>query len=147
MCIVGMTPPWQPKVVPMNKKSILIALYPALLVAVALLAYRQGRNDVWISEFKVYQGNLIGVTSFHTQHSADLKEFLKGRYYYLGNRIPESWLGSPYDYGTVSTNVSDLAVGKGDTGARYEYQLFKSKHVLFREAKDVAAADQASGQK
>ena len=131
----------------MTRKSILTVVYPVLLVAVALLAYRRGRNDVWVAEFKVYQGNLIGVISFPTQHSGDLKEFLKGRYYYLGNRVPEGWLGSPYDYGSVSTNISDLAIGKGDTSSRHEYQLFKSKNVVFQEPKTVTTAGQASGGK
>ena len=102
-----------------------------LILVMVVLAYLKGRNDVWISEFKIYDGNLINIQNFETNTPPEVKEFMKARYYYLANKIPESWLGSPYDYGQVSTNIQHLVSGKGDTGPRYEYQVFKSKPLIF----------------
>lgn len=102
------------------------------LFTVSILAYIRGRNDVWVAEFKTYQGDLVVVNYLDDRHSDDLKEFMKGRYYYLANKIPNSWLGSPYDYGTVSTNIAHLGIGKGPTSPQHEYELFKQKNVIFR---------------
>ena len=110
--------------------AILLSL---LLAATAVCAYIKGRNDVWISEFKIYDSNLIKIQHFETNQPAELREFMKGRYYYLANRIPESWLGNPYDYRQVSTNVVHLSIGKEDAGAQHEYERFKKKSVGFRD--------------
>ena len=115
------------------KKLLIRVLYCVIVLAVGILAYKQGRDDVWVAEFKIYNGNLVGIDSDNIQYSDDLKEFLKGRYYYLANKIPNGWLGSPFDYGAVGSKIKHLAVGKGPTSAQYEYQLFKEKKVLFRE--------------
>ena len=104
-----------------------------LLTATTVFSYLRGRNDVWISEFKIYDANLILVQHFETNLAPEIKEFMKGRYYYLANKIPINWLGSPYDYGQVSNSVSHLNIGKGDTGAQYEYGLFKKNSVSFRD--------------
>ena len=109
----------------MKKKATIILLFCLLLLVTAVAAYLRGRNDVWIGEFKIYQGNLI---SFDQQgYSPDLKEFIKGRYYFLANKIPRGWLGSPHDYGSVSTNVEHLGVGKGPTTPQEEYRKFKER--------------------
>lgn len=91
-----------------------------------------GRENVWIEEYKIYDGDLIQVQHFETNLPPELGEFMKGRYYYLANKVPKSWLGAPYDYGQVSTNML-LAVGKGDTGPRYEYRIFKERNTAFRD--------------
>ena len=98
-----------------------------------MVAYMKGRNDVWIAEYKIYEANLLQLKFFETNHPAELTEFMKGRYYFLANKIPRSWLGSPYDFGPVSTNVAHLGVGKGPTNPQHEYELFKEQKVNFRE--------------
>ncbi len=116
----------------MNKKPIFKILYISLLIAVAILSYMRGRHDVLVGEFKIYEADLIDVRFYGNRYSDDLKEFMKGRYYYLANRVPEGWLGSPYDYGMVSTNVAHLGIGKGPTSPQHEYDQFKQKNVTFR---------------
>jgi len=116
----------------MNTKHIFPIIYLVGILAVAVISYLKGRNDVWVAEFKTYDGDLITLNLYEGRHSDDLREFMKGRYYYLANKIPESWLGSPYDYGVVSTNVAHLGIGKGPTSPQNEYELFKQKKVKFR---------------
>lgn len=64
-------------------------------------------------------------------------EFMKGRYYFLANKVSAGWLGSPYDYGAVSTNVGCFAVGKGGTSAGWEYQQFKARGLPLRQPRQV----------
>lgn len=115
------------------KRVIIAASIGLLLAATAVFSYLKGRTDVWISEFKVYDANLIKMQHFETNASPELREFMKSRYYHLANKIPESWLGSPYDYGQVETNTMHFVAGKDDTGPRYDYQLFKAKPLIFRD--------------
>jgi len=103
-----------------------------LFILIGYYAYIKGRNDVWISEFKIYESNLIMIQNFDTNLPPELKEFMKGRYYYLGNRVPRVWLGIPYDYGLPMTNSSHLIIGKGDTGPQYEYRVFHKRSKAFR---------------
>jgi hypothetical protein len=119
----------------MKMKMRTVFLFFLIVLLVAFAAYNKGRNDVWIAEFKTYDANLIQLQYFQTNLPPDVKEFMKGRYYYLANKIPQAWLGSPYDYGQVSTNVAHLNVGKGPTTAQHEYELFKEKNVIFSEPK------------
>lgn len=107
-------------------------LFGCLLVASAVFAFNLGRGNVRIEEYKIYEANLIRLQHFETNASPELKDFMKGRYYYLANRIPKSWMSTPYDYGQVSTNMH-LAVGKGDTGPQYEYRIFKERNSAFRD--------------
>ena len=118
----------------MKKQGILVPIFFVILVLVAAGAYWRGRRDVWIWEYKVYQANLLILTEWHTNEPPILEEFIKGRYYYLANKIPKNWLGTPYDYGSVSTNVAFLGVGKGDTSAGNEYRIFKERGVPLRPA-------------
>src|SRR6266567_821545 len=106
----------------MKKESVIVPVFCLLILLTAIGAYWRGKRDVWIEEFKIYTGNLTGVTSFETNMPPELKEFMKGRYYYLANKLSDSSLGSPYDYGPVSNNVVRLAVGKGPTSAQEEYR-------------------------
>lgn len=97
-----------------------------LLVAVAAVvgAYIKGREDVLIREFKHYQANMLTLTQWETNQPHELREFVKAHYYYLANRTPKSWVGRPYDYGAVSTNVIHLTGFKGPTSAQEEYRKF-----------------------
>ena len=113
------------------KKLMIFVVLGLLFAATALCSYLKGKTDVWISEFKIYDANLNNVQHFGSNAPPELKEFMKGRYYYLANEIPKSWLGTPYDYGLVSTNMH-LAIGKGDTGPKYEYQVFKERSAAFK---------------
>ena len=107
------------------KKQGVIRLLVFLVVVGALIgAYVMGRRDVWIMEFKECQGNMLTLTVWETNHPPELKEFVKARYYYLANKIPKSWVGRPYDYGAVSTNVIHLTGFKGRTSGQEEYRLF-----------------------
>ncbi len=110
-------------------------LFCLVLLTTAIAAYKRGRNDVWIAEYKIYEGNLVQLTYVQTNQPLELGEFMKGRYYYLANKIPRSWLGSPYDFGPVNTNVTRLGVGKGPTTPQHEYAIFKEQKVNFREPK------------
>jgi len=116
----------------MKKQGILIPAFIAILVLTAAFAYWRGRRDVWIWEYKIYSADLIRLTEFDTNYPPELKEFVKGRYYYVANKVPRGWLGSPYDYGPVATNLSSFPVGKGDTSAQNEYRMFKERGVPLR---------------
>src|SRR6059058_1071630 len=109
----------------MKIKVIIAFLFCLILLAVAVGAYVKGRDDVWVAEYKIYEANLIELEYFETNQPPALNEFMKGRYYYLANKIPQSDLGSPYDFGPVSTIVAHLGVGKGPTAPQHEYELFK----------------------
>jgi hypothetical protein len=115
------------------RKCITAVLFGLLCITATICAYNKGRDDVWISEFKLYDANLIKIQHFETNIPPELKEYMKGRYYYLANKIPNNWLGNPYDYGEVNSNVIHLVIGKGDIGPRYEYEIFKQKKVTFKD--------------
>lgn len=118
----------------MNKRLIPIVWWCLLAgLAGGVLGYLKGENHALISEFKVYSGNLIYVTHFaQGRHSDELKDFLKARYYYLGNRIPRSYLQrAARDYGQVGTNTMEgLFIGKGPTTGQEEYRLFREKGLI-----------------
>ena len=81
-----------------------------------------------IDEFKTYHANLVALElRANDRGTEEVKEFVKARYYYLGNRIPRNWLPlTNLDHGPVSTNaLADLTVGKGPTTASEEYRKFK----------------------
>jgi hypothetical protein len=103
-------------------------LGPALFVVVIALvvgAYIQGRNDVLIAEMKTYEGNLVTFELLQPDKPAELREFMKARYYFLVNRVPKSWRAT-HDFGPVSTNIAHLTIGKGPTTAKLEYETFKA---------------------
>jgi hypothetical protein len=125
----------------MTQPSVLVKtkgfrlLYIPVLLLTAGGCYWLGRRDVWIGEFKVYSADLARLTQYDTNLPPELKEFAKGRYYYVANKVPKSWLGSPYDYGPVATNLASFPVGKGDTSAGNEYRIFKERGVPLRQPK------------
>lgn len=87
------------------------------------IAGRSARRSVMLEEFKVYSGNLVALES--EKKSKDLEEYLKGRYYYLANRLSMDFVKGARDYGPVDTNVfKTLAVGKGPTSVTEEYRMF-----------------------
>jgi hypothetical protein len=104
-----------------------ILVLPALLVGY-LLGQIHGRRAVLIAEFKQYSGNMLTLTlrltQSETNHPPELKDFVKAHYYWLANRIPENWVGTPSNYGPVSTNISPLTAFKGPSNAQWEYQEF-----------------------
>jgi hypothetical protein len=108
----------------MKHKSVVRLLALLAVVAAVIGAYIKGRNDVLIAEFKQYSANLLALTQYETNQPPELKDFVKARYYYLANRTPKSWVGRPYDYGAVSTNLVHLTCFKGPTSAQEEYRLF-----------------------
>jgi hypothetical protein len=95
-----------------------------LVVVLIIAAYLKGRNDVLISEMKTYQSNLIQLDHWQTNFPPELKEFMKGRFYYIANSVPKSWVPN-VDYGPVDTNISHLSVGKGPTTPQEEYRKYK----------------------
>jgi hypothetical protein len=103
--------------------SIAIIIFPALLVGY-LLGQIHGRRAVRIAEFKQYSGNMLTLTQWETNHPPELKDFVKAHYYRLANKIPEDWVGTPSNYGPVSTNISPLTAFKGPSDAQWEYQEF-----------------------
>lgn len=108
----------------MRRKTVLQILLCLMGMAGIIGAYLKGRNDVWIGEFKQTQANMLTLTQWETNHPPELREFIKARYYYVANRTPRAWVGRPYDYGMVSTNIVHLTSFKGPTSAQEEYRLF-----------------------
>jgi hypothetical protein len=102
------------------------------LVAVAAIigAYLKGRNDVWTTEFRQYQAIMLTLTQRETNYPSELKEFVKAQYYFLANKTPKSWVGRPYDYGAVSTNLAHLTGFKGPSSAQEEYRLFLERFAV-----------------
>ena len=91
--------------------------------------YSRGRNAVLIAEFKVYYGNLVART---VPADSPLADFLKARYYYLANRIPNRELPLPVrDFGPVTNDLARaLAIGKGPTRADAEYQSYRDQRLI-----------------
>jgi hypothetical protein len=58
------------------------------------------------------------------QSPAGVEGFRQSHYYRLANQIPESWVGTPSNYGPVSTNSSPLTAFKRPSNAQGEYQEF-----------------------
>lgn len=109
----------------MIKKIASIAiLVLAALLAGYLLGQIHGRRASQITEFKQYSGNMLTLTHWETNHPPELKDFIKAHYYRLANQIPEDWVGTPSNYGPVSTNIAPLTTFKGPSNAQSEYQEF-----------------------
>jgi hypothetical protein len=107
------------------KRQGIVRLSASILVAAAIIgAYLKGRNDALVTEFRQYQANMLTLTQWEANHPPELKEFVKAHYYHLANQIPKSWVGRPYDYGAVSTNLIHLTGFKGPTSAQEEYRYF-----------------------
>jgi hypothetical protein len=114
----------------LKTRLILIPGVLLLVVAGMVWAYMRGRTSVLITEFKVYHGNIVSLSTSQQQEVAqDLREFMKARYYYLGNRIPKSWIPiSKADHGPVNTKITNqLVIGKGPTTPQEEYRKFLIK--------------------
>jgi hypothetical protein len=113
----------------LKRENRIIAVFLLVVVATATFAYLRGRRDVWLEDYKIYSGNLMVLTSFKTNAPPEIKEFLKGRYYYVANKLSANWLGEVRDYGPVSTNYLNLGIGKGPTSAQEEYRNLKARNV------------------
>jgi hypothetical protein len=112
----------------MKKYPLLELAVAVVLVASVVSAYVKGREDALIDDFKTYHANLVALESKVSNLGAEeVKEFVKARYYYFGNRIPKGWLPlTNLDHGPVSTNaLAGLTIGKGPTTASEEYHKFK----------------------
>jgi hypothetical protein len=103
--------------------STAIVVLPALLAGY-LLGQIHGGRAARIAEFKQYSLNMLTLTQWETNHPPELKDFIKAHYYRLANQIPEDWVGTPSNYGPVSTNISPLTAFKGPSNAQLEYQEF-----------------------
>ncbi len=108
----------------MRKKiaSIAILVLPALLAGY-LLGQTHGRQAARIAEFKQYSQNMLTLTHWETNQPPELKAFIKAHYYRLANQIPEDWVGTPSNYGPVSTNIAYVTIFK-ESNAQLEYQDF-----------------------
>jgi hypothetical protein len=102
--------------------SIAILVVPALLAGY-FLGQIHGRRAAFISEYKHYSGRMLALTQWETNHPPELKEFVKAHYYRLANQIPEDWVGTPSNYGRVSTNIANVTIFK-ESNAQWEYQEF-----------------------
>jgi hypothetical protein len=71
---------------------------------------------------------MLTLTHWETNHPPELKDFVKAHYYRLANQIPEDWVGTPSNYGPVSTNISPLTAFKGPSNAQWEYQEFLRRY-------------------
>ena len=99
----------------------------AAAVGGLIIGFRQGGQAVRIENWTLYDAAMISYDNYPEARSIGLRDYLKARYYYSANNIPESWLGSPRDYGPV--DFSWLPMGKGPTSPREEYRLFKARSV------------------
>jgi hypothetical protein len=117
----------------MKHQGVISLLFSLVAVVAIVGAYLKGRNDVWIAEFKQYQANMLTLTHWETNHPPELREFVKAHYYYSANRTPKSWVGRPYDYGSVSTNIIHLTGFKGPTSAQEEYRLFLERFATTKQ--------------
>jgi hypothetical protein len=108
----------------LKKVTVIAFLVLPALLAGYLLGQIHARRAVLITEYKQYSGIMLTLTQSETNHTPELKDFVKAHYYRLANQIPEGWLGTPSDYGAVSTNISHLTAFKGPSNAQSEYQEF-----------------------
>lgn len=95
-------------------------------VSVALIVgYLKGQEDTLTAELKVYYGNLVAA---NVPADSALVDFLKARYYYLANRIPDNRRPYPArDFGPITNMIAKtLAIGKGPTGADAEYKVYSN---------------------
>lgn len=107
----------------MKKTPFSLVFLSVIITAVtASIAFYEGRQSVWIMEFKTYQINLVVGKTIPV--SGDIYEFMKARYYYLANKIPKSYVEGSHDYGTVS-NLNVSSIGKGPTTPSEEYRKFQ----------------------
>lgn len=115
----------------MKSPIIVIAISGVAMVTGGLVGYNKGRNAVLTDDFQTYNADLVSYYAFPEARKVELQDFLKARYYYFANQIPEASLGEPYDFGSV--DFRGLTIGKGPTSPQHEYQLFKDKKVLFKK--------------
>lgn len=117
----------------MKHRLVLGVVYIVSVLAAAvgglIIGFRQGGQAVRIENWKIYDAAMTSYDNDSEARSIGLRDYLKARYYYSANNIPESWLGSPRDHGPV--DFSPLPIGKGPTSPREEYRLFKAKDVQF----------------
>jgi hypothetical protein len=113
----------------LSTSGLIVGLCVTATVA-GLIGYVQGRKAVLTAEFTTYAADLVTYYSEPEARRVELEAFLKARYYYLANRVPKRYLGAPYDYGEADFRW--LAIGKGPTTPRHEYERFKSLDVRFR---------------
>lgn len=109
--------------------TIGIVLAAILTAVVGGVAYKKGLEAVILSDFKVYYGDLVALQTLKSSDAAVLGEFLKARYYYLANRLPEELLpiNAP-DLGPVTNEiVSSLSIGKGPTSSGIEYSNYVAR--------------------
>lgn len=118
----------------MKKRILMVALFCIAVLSAFIAGYLKGRQNAFLEDFKTYSADLVIYSDLSTNAKVGIKEFLKARYYYTANKLPDGWLGVPYDYGSV--DFSNLTIGKGPTTPRQEYQTFKEKKVSFRDAKN-----------
>lgn len=96
-----------------------------LIFAVSVgLAYRRGRKDVWITEYKHFQAYMTHLSQYETNHPPELREFVKAQYDFHANELPRSLNIQPRDYGPVCTNLAHLTSFKGPSNAEEEYREF-----------------------
>jgi hypothetical protein len=117
----------------MKKNAFIILALCATAIISGVTGYLKGRQSAFLEDFKTYSADLISLNGFPENQKLELRDFLKARYYYIANKMPESYLGVPYDYGNV--DFHGLTIGKGPTAPKHEYQLFKARKVQFREPK------------
>src|SRR5690242_1939159 len=95
----------------MNKNFVIAILVLAIVFA-SVLSYIIGKQNAYYSEYEVTSANLVLVNGiFSNNCPSELREYLKGRYYYLANRISPRERSFWHDYGPVSTNVDYLNCG------------------------------------
>ena len=117
----------------MNRYFFQILILLLVCVVSYWFGYRQGRS-VWVLEgFKTNRANLLRVEGVFPgessdTYSKDLKDYIRGRYYYFGNRLPQSYLpASSNSWVSAQSGFTHLSVGKGPTSAQLEFERFKKR--------------------
>jgi len=115
------------------KRPILRLIFAVAVIAAIIGAYLRGQNDFLKTEYKECQAHLTELTYWETNQPAELKDYIKARYYYLANRIPKDWVGTPHDYGPIETNIQHIAVFKGPSSGQLEYIDFLKRFNLLQK--------------
>jgi hypothetical protein len=125
----------------MKSKVLTVLLACATAIIGGVLGYIRGRNDIQLENYKTY---VLNVSSYYEAHSnVDFGDYLKARYYYFANRIPQRFLTIPaYDYGPV--DFKGFSIGKGPTTPKCEYEHFKERKVSHKPFDYRTKSDKAT---
>ena len=78
----------------MRFRGVMGVIIPLAMVAAVVGAYVKGRNDVLIGEFKQYEGNMLTLTHWETNHPPRTEAVREGTLLLFGESNPEDLGGA-----------------------------------------------------